>query len=53
MIKELVLPLVDSETISEKMEVKAKEIVCLIEDPDYVCRNRLSIDIDMAANQDF
>ena len=39
MIKELVLPLVDSEAISEKMEAKAKEIVRLIEDPDYVRRN--------------
>ncbi|KAF8497034.1 ras guanine nucleotide exchange factor domain-containing protein [Russula emetica] len=36
MIKQLVLPLVDSETISEKMEAKAKEIARLIDDPDYV-----------------
>ena len=40
LIKELVLPLVDSETISEKMEARAKEIMRLIEDPDYVRRNR-------------
>jgi hypothetical protein len=53
MIKELVLPLVDSETISEKMEAKAKEIARLIEDPDYVRRNRSSIDVDVAANQYF
>ncbi|KAF8496691.1 ras guanine nucleotide exchange factor domain-containing protein [Russula emetica] len=36
MIKQLVLPLVDSETISEKMKAEAKEIARLIEDPDYV-----------------
>ena len=53
MIKELVLPLVDSETISEKMEAKAKEIALLIEDSDYVCRSRSSIDVDVAANQQF
>jgi hypothetical protein len=53
MIKELVLPLVDSETISEKMEAEAKEIARLIEDPDYVRRSRSSIDVDVAANQDF
>jgi hypothetical protein len=54
MIKELVLPLVDSAIISEKMEeAKAKEIARLIEDPDYVRRNRSSIDVDVAANQDF
>ncbi|KAF8496699.1 hypothetical protein F5888DRAFT_1832576 [Russula emetica] len=53
MIKQLVLPLVDSETISEKMEAKAKEIARLIEDPDYVRRSRSSIDVDVAANQDF
>ncbi len=52
MIKELVLPLVGSETISEKMEAKAKEIECLIDDPDYVRRSRSSIDVDVAANQD-
>jgi hypothetical protein len=45
LIKELVLPLVDSETISEKMEAKAKEIARLIEDPDYVRRSRSSIDV--------
>ena len=53
MIKELILPLVDSETISEKMGAKAKEIARLIEDPDYVRRSRSSIDIDVAANQGF
>jgi len=36
MIEELVLPLVDSETISEKMEAEAKEIARLIKDPDYI-----------------
>ncbi|KAF8497030.1 ras guanine nucleotide exchange factor domain-containing protein [Russula emetica] len=36
MIKQLVLPLVDSEIISEEMEAKAKEIALLMEDPDYV-----------------
>jgi hypothetical protein len=44
MIKELILPLVDSETFPETMDVKAKEIVRLIEDPDYVRRSRSSID---------
>jgi hypothetical protein len=53
MIKELVLPLVHSETISEKMEAKAKEIARLVKDPDYVRRSRPSIDVDVAANQDF
>jgi hypothetical protein len=53
MIKELVLPLVHSETISEKMEAQAKEIARLIEDPDYVRRIRSPIDVDVAANQDF
>jgi hypothetical protein len=52
MIKELVLPLVDSETISEKMEAKANEIKHLIEDREYVRRSVSSIDIDVAANQD-
>ena len=50
MIKELVLPLVDSETISEKMEAKANEIKHLIEDREYVRRSGSSIDIDVAAN---
>jgi hypothetical protein len=53
MIKEFVLPLVDSETISEKMEAKVKEIAHLIEDPDYVRRSISSIDVDVAANYDF
>ena len=53
MIEELVLPLVDSETISEKMEAEAKEIARLIKDPDYVRRSGSSIDVDMAVNQDF
>jgi hypothetical protein len=53
MIKELVLPLVDSEKISEKMEKQAKEIARLIDDPDYVRRNRSSIAVDVAVNQDF
>ena len=53
MIEELVLPLVDSETISEKMEAEAKEIARLIKDPDYVRRSGSSIDVDMAINQYF
>ena len=53
MIKEFVLPLVGSETISEKMEEKAKEIARLINDSDYVRRSRSFIDVDVAANQDF
>jgi len=52
MIKEFILPLVGSETISEKMEAKAKEIARLITDPDYVRRSRSSTDVDVA-NQDF
>ena len=46
MIKELVLPLVDSETISEKMEAEAKEIARLIDDPDCVRRSRSSVDVE-------
>jgi hypothetical protein len=53
MIEELVLPLVDSETISEKMEAKAKEIARLINDPYHVRRSRSSIAVDVALNQDF
>jgi hypothetical protein len=53
MIKELVLPLVDSETISEKMEAKANEIKHLIEDREYVRRSVSSIDVYVAANRDF
>jgi hypothetical protein len=52
MIEELVLPLVDSETMSEKMEAKAKDIARLIKHPDCVRRSRSSIDVDVAANQD-
>ncbi len=46
MINELVLPLVDSETISEKMEAKSREIASLIKDPDYVRHSRSSINVD-------
>jgi hypothetical protein len=53
MIKELILPLVGSETISEKMEAKAKEIANLIEDPDSVRQSRSSIDVDVTADQVF
>ena len=53
MIIELVLPLVDSKTISEKMEAKAKEIMRLIDDRNYVRRSRSSIDVDVIAYQDF
>jgi len=53
MIEELVLPLVDSEIISVTMEAEAKETARLVRDPDYVRRNRSSIDVDVAANQDF
>lgn len=52
MIEELVLPLVNSEEISEKMEAEAREIARLIKDPDCV-RCRSSIDVDVAANRDF
>jgi hypothetical protein len=53
MIEELILPLVGSETISEKMEAKVKAIVRLIDDPDYVRRSRLFIDVDVSPNQGF
>jgi hypothetical protein len=53
MIKELVLPLVDSKAIPQKMEAEAKEITRLINDPDYVRRSRSSVDINVVANQDF
>jgi hypothetical protein len=41
MIKELVLPLVSCEAISEKMEAEANEIVRLIEEPNYVRRSKI------------
>jgi hypothetical protein len=50
MIEELVLPLVDSETISEKMDAEAEEIARLVRNPDYVRRNRPSIDVDVTAD---
>jgi hypothetical protein len=53
MIEELVLPLVDSETICEELEAKAKEIARLIKDPDCVRRSRSSVNVNVAANQDF
>ncbi len=53
MINELVLPLVDSETISEKMEEKAKEIASLIKDPDYVRRSISFINVDVTADHVF
>ena len=53
MIKELILPLMNSVTISEKMEAQAKEIARLVEDRDCVRRCRLSIDVYMTANHDF
>ena len=52
MIEQLVLPLVDSATISEKVKAEAK-IARLINDPDYVRCSGSSIDVDVAANQDF
>jgi hypothetical protein len=53
MIKEVVFALVDSETVSETMEAKAREILNLINDPEYVRRNRSSIDVDVTANRIF
>jgi len=53
MIEELVLPLVDSETTSERMETEVKEIARLIKDPDYVRRSRSALNVDVAADQDF
>jgi hypothetical protein len=51
MIKELALALVGSETISETMESKAREIVSLIDDPDYVRCSRPSINDNVTANR--
>jgi hypothetical protein len=53
MIKEFVLALVDSETISETMESKAREIASLIDDPDYVRRSRSPINVNVIANRNF
>ena len=53
MIEQLVLPIVESATISEKVKAEAKEIARLINDPDYVRCSGSSIDVDVAANQDF
>ena len=53
MIKEFVLRLVDSRTFSETMEAKAKEIVRLIEDPDYVRHSRSFVNVDVTAYQRF
>ena len=50
MIKEFILPLVGSETISESIKAKAWKIASLIDDPDYVRRNR-SIGVNVTANQ--
>jgi len=50
MIEKLVLPLVNSEKISEKMDAEAEEIARLVRDPDYVRRNRSSIDVDVTAD---
>jgi hypothetical protein len=52
MIKEFVLALVGSETVSEKMEAKAKEIASLIENPNCV-RSGSSINVNMMVNQNF
>ena len=52
MIKEFVLALVDSETVSETMQAKAREIASLIEDPNYV-RSRSSINVNMIVNRKF
>jgi hypothetical protein len=41
MIKELILPLVNCEIISEKMEAEANGIARLIEDPNYVRRSKI------------
>jgi hypothetical protein len=43
MIKEFVLALVASGTVSETMESKAREIASMIDDPVYVRRSGSSI----------
>ena len=52
MIKELALGCVGSESVSETMEAKAREIVSLIEDPNYVRRSGSEsfINVDVTAN---
>jgi hypothetical protein len=42
MIKELVLTVVGSESVSQTMEAKAREIASLIDDPNYVRCSRSS-----------
>jgi hypothetical protein len=52
-IKEVVVALVSSKTVSETMEAKAREIANLLEDPDYVRRNRSSVVVDVTSNRLF
>ena len=52
MIKELIFALVGcSESVSETLEAKAREIVSLIEDPHYVRRSVSSIYVNVTANR--
>ena len=53
MIKEVVFALAGSKTVSETMEAKAREIADLLEDPDYVRRNRSSVDVDVTLTDVF
>lgn len=55
MIKEFILaPVVGgSESVSETLEAKAREIASLIEDPDYVRRSVSPIHVNVTANRLF
>jgi hypothetical protein len=50
MIKEFVLALADSESVSVTMETKAREIASLIDDPSYVRRSGSSTNINVTVN---
>jgi hypothetical protein len=50
-IKEFVLALVGSETISETMESKAREIASLIDDPHFVRHSRSFINDNVTTNR--
>ena len=49
MIKEFVLGLVASESVSEAMETKAREIASLIDDPNYV-HSGSSVNVNVTVN---
>ena len=53
MIREFVLALADSESVSVTMETKAREIANLIDDPNYVRCNRSLVNINVTVNRIF